>query len=157
MNRKFKSAGRPALLGRLSWNTGILIVLIAVFIFLVAAVSVSITTFIKADHLSARAEVLNRVVRETDSLAEVLKASDGSTNTAAQLLQEHRGAEISDETMTLYYTSDFEPSAKSDYRYRVAVQLTPGKEGSCDTWKISWFRTTAKKSFYDISFKTISQ
>lgn len=157
MNKKIRSIRRPAFWSRLSLNTRILVVLIAILLFLAAAVSVSIATFLKADRLSAQAEVLDRVVRETDSLAEVLKASDGSTDAAAELLQEHRGLETSEDLMTLYYTAGFEPSSKSDYEYRVAVQLTPGKTGGCDTWKISWFRATGKKAFYDISFRSIAQ
>lgn len=157
MNRKNMSDLLPAWMRKLSPNARILILLSAILIFLVAAVSVSISMFLKADRMSAQAEVLNRVVRETDSLAEVLKASDSSTGAAAELLQEHRGAEVSDDVMTLYYTGDFEPSSKSDCSYRVSILLTPGTSGSCDAWKISWFQKTEQKSFYHISFKTVSQ
>lgn len=62
---------------RISVKTRVLIILLAIFVFLVAALSVSICMFVKADNVAAQAERLERVVRETDSLGEVLKASDG--------------------------------------------------------------------------------
>lgn len=138
-------------------KTRALIILLAIFIFLVAALSVSIHMFMKADDVAAQAERLERVVRETDSLGEVLKASDGNVQTATQLLPEHRGAEASKSSLTLYYTSSFEPSSKSDYRYRVSITLNPGKDGSCDSWKINWFTKTGKKAFYKLEFKSVAQ
>mgnify|MGYP006921243978 CR=1 FL=1 len=114
---------------RISVKTRVLIILLAIFVFLVAALSVSICMFVKADNVAAQAERLERVVRETDSLGEVLKASDGDTKAGAELLPEHRGAEVSENSITLYYTEKFEPSSKSDYKYRVPILLTPGKDG----------------------------
>ena len=99
---------------RISVKTRVLIILLAIFVFLVAALSVSICMFVKADNVAAQAERLERVVRETDSLGEVLKASDGDTKAGAELLPEHRGAEVSENSITLYYTEKFEPSSKSD-------------------------------------------
>lgn len=104
---------------RISVKTRVLIILLAIFVFLVAALSVSICMFVKADNVAAQAERLERVVRETDSLGEVLKASDGDTKAGSKLLPEHRGAEVSENSITLYYTEKFEPSSKSDYKYRV--------------------------------------
>ena len=95
---------------RISVKTRVLIILLAIFVFLVAALSVSICMFVKADNVAAQAERLERVVRETDSLGEVLKASDGDTKAGAELLPEHRGAEVSENSITLYYTEKFEPS-----------------------------------------------
>ena len=66
----------------ISVKTRVLIILLAIFVFLVAALSVSICMFVKADNVAAQAERLERVVRETDSLGEVLKASDGDTKAA---------------------------------------------------------------------------
>ena len=83
---------------RISVKTRVLIILLAIFVFLVAALSVSICMFVKADNVAAQAE------RETDSLGEVLKASDGDTKAGAELLPEHRGAEVSENSITLYYT-----------------------------------------------------
>ena len=76
---------------KISVKTRVLIILLAIFVFLVAALSVSIYMFVKADNVAAQAERLERVVRETDSLGEVLKASDGDTKAGAELLPEHRG------------------------------------------------------------------
>ena len=90
-------------------------------------------------------------------LGEVLKASDGDTKAGAELLPEHRGAEVSGNSITLYYTEKFEPSSKSDYKYRVPILLTPGKNGSCDSWQISWFTKAGKKAFYKMEFKSIAQ
>ncbi len=73
---------------------------------LVTALAVSISMFLKSDHLASQAEILDRVVRETDSLAEVLKASDGDMTAGAQLLSEHRGAETGENCLTLYYTAN---------------------------------------------------
>ena len=99
---------------KISVKTRVLIILLAIFVFLVAALSVSICMFVKADNVAAQAERLERVVRETDSLGEVLKASDGDTKAGAELLPEHRGAEVSENSITLYYTETFEPSSKGD-------------------------------------------
>lgn len=74
---------------RIPVKTRVLIILLAIFVFLVAALSVSICMFVKADNVAAQAERLERVVRETDSLGEVLKASDGDTKAGAELLPEH--------------------------------------------------------------------
>lgn len=142
---------------KISAKTKALIILLAIFIFLVAALSVSIHMFLKADNVAAQAERLERVVRETDSLGEVLKASDGNVKAGAELLQEHRGAEVAANSMTLYYTEAFEPSSKSDYKYRVSITLTPGKDGSCDSWQINWFTKTGKKAFYKLAFKSVAQ
>lgn len=142
---------------KISVKTRVLIILLAIFVFLVAALSVSICMFVKADNVAAQAERLERVVRETDSLGEVLKASDGDTKAGAELLPEHRGAEVSENSITLYYTEKFEPSSKSDYKYRVPILLTPGKDGSCDSWQISWFTKVGKKAFYKMEFKSIAQ
>ena len=98
------------------------------FVFLVAALSVSICMFVKADNVAAQAERLERVVRETDSLGEVLKASDGDTKAGGGALPEHRGAEVSENSITLYYTEKFEPSSKSDYNIIIVDPLTPGKD-----------------------------
>lgn len=146
-----------AISSKIPAKTRALIILLAIFVFLVAALSVSIHMFVKADNVAAQAERLERVVRETDSLGEVLKASDGNVQTAKQLLPEHRGAEASESSLTLYYTSSFEPSSKSDYRYRVSITLSPGKDGSCDIWKINWFTKTGKKAFYKLEFKSVAQ
>ena len=138
---------------KISVKTRVLIILLAIFVFLVAALSVSICMFVKADNVAAQAERLERVVRETDSLGEVLKASDGDTKAGAELLPEHRGAEVSENSITLYYTEKFEPSSKSDYKYRVPILLTPGKDGSCDSWQISWFTKAGKRRFIRWSLK----
>ncbi len=138
-------------------KTRALIILLAIFIFLVVALSVSIHMFVKADHVAAQAERLERVVRETDSLGEVLKASNSNMQTARKLLPEHRGAEASENSMILYYTGGFEPSSKSDYKYRVVITLSPGKNGSCDSWKINWFTKTGTKAFYKLEFKSVAQ
>ena len=53
---------------KISVKTRVLIILLAIFVFLVAALSVSICMFVKADTVAAQAERLERVVRETDSL-----------------------------------------------------------------------------------------
>ena len=68
---------------KISVKTRVLIILLAIFVFLVAALSVSICMFVKADNVAAQAERLERVVRETDSLGEVLKASDGESRGGA--------------------------------------------------------------------------
>ena len=59
---------------RISVKTRVLIILLAIFVFLVAALSVSICMFVKADNVAAQAERLERVVRETDSLGEIGRA-----------------------------------------------------------------------------------
>ena len=156
-SRMAKYGARPKLLGRISGKTRALIILLAIFVFLVAALSVSIHMFVKADDVAAQAERLERVVRETDSLGEVLKASNGNVQAAQQLLPEHRGSEAGESSMTLYYTKAFEPSSKSDYKYRVSITLNPGKDGSCDSWQINWFTKTGKKAFYKLEFKSVSQ
>ena len=142
---------------KISVKTRVLIILLAIFVFLVTALSVSIYMFVKADNVATQAERLERVVRETDSLGEVLKASNGDTKAVAGLLPEHRGAEMSENSITLYYTEAFEPSSKSDYKYRVPILLTPGKDGSCDSWQISWFTKAGKKAFYKMEFKSVAQ
>lgn len=157
MSRIHTDGNRLKLLGRFSGKTRALIILIAIFVFLVTALVVSINMFVKADHLASQAEVLDRVVRETDSLAEVLKASDGDVTAGVQLLSEHRGAEAGEKSLTLYYTANFEPSSKSDYKYRATILLTPGKDGRCDTWQINWFVKGEQKSFYKLEFKSIAQ
>ena len=143
---------------RIPVKTRVLIILLAIFVFLVAALSVSICMFVKADNVAAQAERLERVVRETDSLGEVLKASQTATRKQGRsFCREHRGAEVSENSITLYYTEKFEPSSKSDYKYRVPILLTPGKDGSCDSWQISWFTKAGKKAFYKMEFKSIAQ
>ena len=135
----------------------VLIILLAIFVFLVAALSVSICMFVKAANVAAQAERLERVVRETDSLGEVLKASDGDTKAGAELLPEHCGAEVSENSITLYYTEKFEPSSKAlqiscadpaDSRQRrqlrqLADQLV--------------YEKREKKAFYKMEFKSIAQ
>lgn len=64
---------------------------------------------------------------------------------------------MSENSITLYYTEKFEPSSKSDYKYRVPILLSPGKDGSCDSWQISWFTKAGKKAFYKMEFKSIAQ
>ena len=50
---------------RISVKTRVLIILLAIFVFLVAALSVSICMFVKADNVAAQAERLERVIRAT--------------------------------------------------------------------------------------------
>ena len=47
---------------KISVKTRVLIILLAIFVFLVAALSVSICMFVKADNVAAQAERLERVV-----------------------------------------------------------------------------------------------
>lgn len=131
------------------------IVLIAILIFLMTALITSVVMFVKAEHLAQDAERTERIVRETDSLCEVLKASGGSTQGAAQLLAEHRSAEASKSALTLYYTGGFNPAGKGEYRYRVSIQLDAGKDGGYDTWEIDWFTAAGQKAFYSRSFKSV--
>ena len=156
-SRMAKYFSRPGFSGQFSGKTRALIILLAIFIFLVAALSVSINMFIKANDAASQAERLERMVRETDSLGEVLKASDGNVQTAIQLLPEQRGAEVFENSLALYYTGSFEPSSKSDYKYRVSITLDPGQDGGCDSWQINWFTKTGEKALYNLSFKSISQ
>ncbi len=142
---------------KLSGKTRVIIVLTGIFVFLAAALSASIVMFVKADRAASQADRLERVVRETDSLGEVLKASNSNTQTALHLLTEHRGAESSDDSITLYYTGSFEPSSKNDCKYRVSIVLTAGKDGSFDTWQICWFTKAGKKAFYNLTFKSVAQ
>ena len=59
--------------------------------------------------------------------------------------------------ISIFFLSIFMQMCIRDSKYRVPILLTPGKDGSCDSWQISWFTKAGKKAFYKMEFKSIAQ
>lgn len=157
---------------KLSIKTRIIIVLSIIIVFILTAISVSINIFIKAENVSIDAKILNQAVSESASIAESLKASDGSMEKSTALLRAHRTYELTDNSFILYYDENFMPSAKNNSCYKAVVtkseqveyrdytinilQLTAPLENKKQNPDISDSSESKDKSIYKLSFKTVN-
>lgn len=126
-----------------------------IFISLLAVfMAVSITAcawlYFQAAEKSENAVALNRAVIEVSSIADTLKAADGSLSRTARLLPGHKSAVISDNTLTLYYDSDMQASSQSVSSYTAHVRRT--KENGCLVFEITISGNPGKNQIYSLEF-----
>lgn len=146
----------------------LLVLLGVILLFIAAAIIISMLTFARAEDISDEAKILELAVSERDSIAETLKGSDGNMQTAAQLLRNHQAADVTENSLTLYYDEEFLPSVKSDYRYRAEVTkedqtgihvytiefIDSGKTSGTDDADTTGAGSKNEKSFCSLKFST---
>lgn len=127
-----------------------------IFISLLAVfMSVSITAcvwlYFQAEKKCENAAALNRAVIEASSIADTLKAADGSLSRTARYMHSHRSTVISSNTLTLYYDSDMQPSSQSASSYTAHINRM--KENGCIIFEITISETPGKNQIYNLEFK----
>lgn len=138
-----KMSGKSLLLLELS-------ILLAFFLF--AAVTCTYM-FVKASGEAKDAEALNKAVVKTTSIAETLKATDGSLDSTGGLLGEKSTYTTNDDELTLYLDHDMAPAARSGAAYTASV--TKAKSGACNEYEILIRDTEDSEVVYALTFKAI--
>lgn len=157
--------------GRLSVKTRLIIILAVAVVFIAAALITSLVFFIKAEKLSEDAALMSRAVTETESVAETLKSADGDMQKASQLLRSHKSFDIKNDSLTLYYDNNFEPSSKSGSAFETLIRRE--NQGGCYSYSIKVFRIQNTEDshssaenllkenqtdvFYELSFKAVNE
>lgn len=157
--------------GRLSVKTRLIIILAVTVVFIAAALITSLVFFIKAEKLSENAALMSRAVTETESVAETLKSADGDMQKASQLLRSHKSFDIKNDSLTLYYDNNFEPSSKSGSAFETLIRRE--NQGGCYSYSIKVFRIQNTEDshssaenllkenqtdvFYELSFKAVNK
>lgn len=138
-----KLSGRSLLILELS-------ILLAFFLF--AAVTCTYM-FVKASGEAKDAEALGKAVVKTTSIAETLKATDGSLSKSGSLLGEKSSYAKEGDTLTLYMGSDMNPSSKSAAAYTASV--TKKKQGLMWDFDILIRDNEDSTVVYELEFNTI--
>lgn len=127
-----------------------LAILLGFFVFSAVACSYM---FVKASNKANDAEALNEAVVETISIAETLKAYDGSLNKTGARVGEGGAYEISNDILYVYLDYDMKPVSKSNQVYVASVSKS--KDGKCNVYTIRISLSDDNSKVYELTFKNI--
>lgn len=141
---------------KLKTHTKLLIITICIIVFAAVSVTVSAILFLRSGSISSEAVIMDRMSLEVSAAAEALKASEGSMQTASQLLSNHRAFDISDDSLILYYDDEFSPSSRNSSRYRAVISSE--SHTGFYSYDIKVFDNSSEKkdAVYKLSFKALN-
>lgn len=131
----------------------IFIVLLSVF--LAASAASCIWLYCQAEQKTECTIQLNMAVAESSSVAETLKAHDGSLTKTARLLHSTGSYTISDNTLTLYYDENMQPSSEYDSAYTIFVSKEKSEGFYLIYIKVSG--NPEKNKIYELEFKILRE
>ena len=109
---------------KISKKTVLITAAVTAAVLIIAVIVLCICMFVKADRYSAEARLLNRAVIESTSIAETLKVSHGDLTKAGQLMTSHSQADAAEDTLTLYYDDELNPTSQAAHKCRAVVTRT---------------------------------
>lgn len=144
-----------AAINRLSGKSLLLIELSILLVFFIAAAAVCVNIFTAANEKVQNATITNEAVIETTSIAETLKACNGSLTKAGKHLAASSDYVIEDETLTIFYDEKMNPVAKGNSSYTAVI--TKAKDGKLYSYSIAISANGSNKPVYSLDFKAIKR
>lgn len=123
---------------------------------IIAVIVLCVCMFVRADRYSAEARLLDRAVIESASIAETLKVSHGDLTKASQLMTSHSQVDITEDTLTLYYDDELNPTSQATHTCRAVItRAATGDSGNAFEYTISFFAADQSAEFYSMTFKAL--
>ena len=125
-------------------------------VLIIAVIVLCICMFVKADRYSAEARLLDRAVIESTSIAETLKASHGDLTKASQLMTSHSHIDVTEDTLTLYYGDELNPTSQAAHTCRAVItRAVTNDAGNAFEYTISFYAADTGAEFYSMTFKAL--
>lgn len=141
---------------KISKKTVLITAAVTAAVLIIAVIVLCICMFVKADRYSAEARLLNRAVIESTSIAETLKVSHGDLTKAGQLMTSHSQADAAEDTLTLYYDDELNPTSQAAHKCRAVVTRTVTNDaGNVFEYTISFFAADQGAEFYSMTFRAL--
>lgn len=132
-----------------SHSTLFLMELIIAILFFSLASTICIQLFAKAHLLSKKTVNENYAVTQSQNLAEIFRATEGNLSEMSKLLS---NAQISDNTLTLYFTSDWASCTEADAGYvatlKSSITVDNFQKAEID---VSHYNSTEEKNIYSLT------
>lgn len=135
-------------------KTQICIILITLLaIFFLSSVTAGVGLYTKASRMSEKAALLTGAISEISSIAETLKASDGSLKRTAKLMRTSDSYTSGKNSMAFYYDGSLKETSESAAVY-TAVTSKENSAG-CYLYTITLCRIEDGEQIHQLAFKDI--
>jgi len=124
-----------------------------VIIFVLTAVLCA-GTFVTTNQQAKSAALADSAVTESCTIAETLKATDGSLSQTVRLLTNHKTSFIEDNTLTLYYDDSLTPCIEKKASYKAVI--TVEHSGKYNQYYIIINSLDDKQTLYSLDFKYLT-
>ena len=122
--------------------------MIIIVLFFSISSAVCVQAFVNSHLIDKKTQELNHAVYAAQSLAEVMKGTDGTMESLSEAYPE---AEASEDKLTLFYDSEFKScdAGDPDLSYLLNASLT--REGTLETADISVIKAEDQSEIYTLS------
>lgn len=125
-------------------------------VLIIAVIVLCVCMFVRSDRYYAEARLLDRAVIESTSIAETLKVSHGDLTKASQLMTSHSQIEITENTLTLYYDDELNPTSQAAHTCKAIItRAVTSDAGNAFEYTISFFADDQSSEFYSMTFKAL--
>lgn len=137
---------------KISRRSVLIAALITAVLLTAAVIVLCVCLFMRADDYSAEARLLDRTVIEASSIAETLKSTHGDLSKASQLMSSHSQTEVTENSLTLYYDSELNPSTQATHAYRAVAAKT--SSGAAFQYTLVFYYGDTDDEIYTLSFSS---
>ncbi|MBQ7564325.1 MAG: hypothetical protein IJT16_10085 [Lachnospiraceae bacterium] len=122
--------------------------MIIIVLFFSVSSAVCVQAFVNSHLIDRKTQELNHAVYAAQSVAEVMKGTDG---TIESLLSAYPEAKAAENGLSLYYNSEFKSCNGSDPHLSYLLEASLSREGTLETIQISVIKTEDQSEIYALT------